>query len=88
MYVTKFRRIFFDFLIKKETTGATLFDWTNDKKLLHEGPFEFKVLSDSPPSNQTPWCSIIENVQQEIKQDLEAALDDSDDDDENQSIIF
>lgn len=42
---------------QKDTTGASLFDWSRDAEVLKNGPFEFRLLTKPPEHNYEGFIS-------------------------------
>jgi len=65
-----------------KTTGAALFDWQKDEKLLKQGPFELRILEEPLPDAITklyqPLKELLQKIctsNEEIMQLRQAAVD-------------
>jgi len=50
------------------STGSCLFDWEKDKKVIEEGPFEFRILEEPNEKHAAaflmPWKNLVEQAQE------------------------
>jgi len=56
-----------------QSTGGCLFDWTKDKEILENGPFDFRILEEPQQKKAAnylvPWNHLIQQSKDQIKEE-------------------